>query len=79
MGQLNSIPRLTIPGIGFPLQYAYDEQPMVGTSIGTSSSDASGSLGFYIKVQAKDSEPDYFALTCHHVIAPSTYHLSSIY
>lgn len=44
----------------------YSRNPCIGRSLGVVGSESSGTLGFYIR---KDSQ--YYAVTCHHVVAPT--------
>lgn len=46
---------------------------MLGTSIGpVGNSSASGTLGFYLKIEHQ-GKTEIFTVTCHHVVAPGMY------
>jgi hypothetical protein len=68
---LTSTSEPSIPGIGMSFEQVYNNTPTLGTSIGPAGNGSStGSLGFYLNVEHQ-GKTQVFAVTCHHVVAPS--------
>ena len=65
-------PDLQLPNMACSFTQTYGP-PMLGRSVGPAGdSDQCGSLGFYLKVEYRESV-EVFAITCHHVIAPGVF------